>query len=769
VSQDTVFPSSRLVRTAAPQGPRKRVLLCVTPFCSPNYTYPAPAYLARYLRRRGYDVHQADLSLELLLKMFCRNGLARLFAAAEPRVSSLSPESQRLLAMKQRYLSTVEVVIHYLQGRDASLAYRLAHPTFLPRGDHFEKARGFDWGDGNGNTVAIHDRAKYLGTLYLYDLATLFREAIFPYLQITLVDRLYDSYIHWCATFDAMRHELERPPNELDLLLHESFDEHFQRVKPDLVGVTAPFARNLYWALRIGRRAKELAPKTQVAIGGGLINTSMRHPSDPRLFDYVDWVTLDDGEVPLENILESMSGRRHVGELKRTYYRDPAGAIAYGNGSTDQDAAHTDTGAPDYTGYRVRDYFSTLETINVNQRVRSDGWWNKMTMAHGCYWKKCSFCDIHLSYVGDYDTASAKNLVDKVEEAIEQTGHTGFHFVDEAMPPKIMRDFAIEVLRRGLTISWHGMMRFDKTYSAELCKLLAASGLIVIMGGLEVASNRLLQLMKKGTTVEQVAAVAKNFQEAGIKVHAYIMYGFPTQTAQETIDALDVVRQMFKYGLITSASWAKFGVTPHSPIGREPGEYKIQLEAVPDNAFIEQIIPHKDPTGADHDQYTKGLNQALHYYGVGMYYDVPSENWFDFPVPQVSIDRDLVGKVLQERAAQQARPDRADKRVLWLGEVPTVRAVAQAAGAPLDLDEPPGELVLREPAGDHRVAMPLPQARWLAEVLARARPSAQGPVPMAELEASFSGRFGEISFTDWLASPTWRMMRERGLVLTELG
>ena len=156
--------------------------------------------------------------------------------------------------------------------------------------------------------------------------------------------------------------------------------------------------------------------------------------------------------------------------------------------------------------------------------------------------------------MGDYDTATAKNLVDKVEEAIAQTGQTGFHFVDEAMPPKVMRDFAIEVLRRDLHIAWHGMLRFDKAFTPELCKLLAASGLIAVFGGLEVASDRLLTLMKKGTTVEQVARVAKNFRDAGIKVHGYIMYGFPTQTAQETIDALDVVRQLFKEGLLTSAS-----------------------------------------------------------------------------------------------------------------------------------------------------------------------------------------------------------------------
>jgi len=734
----------------------KRTLLTVTPFCSPNFAYPAPAYLARYIRRSGRDTAQADLSLETLLGLFSRRGLTRVLTAAEWFRGYLPPPSRRMVELKERYLDTVETVIHYLQGRDPSLAYRITHRDFLPRGENFNLNRGFDWYDAANTTVPIFDRATFIGTLYLYDIAALVRQAIFPYFQITMQDRFHDDFVHWCATFDRMRLELERPPNAIDEILYEALDRHLATFKPDVVGVSVPFARNLYWALRIGKRVKDWNIDATVVAGGGLFNTSMRTPNEPRMFDYIDYLTLDDGERPLSCILEHLEGMRSRDNLKRTFFRTGK-TIVSSDACKEHDASHDQTGAPDYTDYRFGDYFNTLETVNVTQRAFLSGWWNKLTMAHGCYWKKCSFCDIHLSYIGDYETASARNLVDKVEEIIRQTGHTGFHFVDEALPPKVMRDFAMEVLRRRLNITWHGMLRFDRAFTPDLCRLLAASGLLGAFGGLEVASDRLLKLMKKGTSVEQVALVCKNFQDAGVRVHAYIMYGFPTQSAQETIDALDVVRQLFLNGLLTSASWAKFGVTPHSPIGRNPREYGITLLPVPKEAFIEQVIAHIDPVN-DHGSFAYGLETALAFFGLGLNQRTPVEGWFAFPVPPVSIDRDLIAKVLLARQAESESAIselRPEKRLLWLGGPFSVQPMYAEPGKEQHID-----LILHQRAGDVRLPIPLRWSWWVGNILTRARPTMEGALPIKGLESML----WEIA-----GSEVWRVLRQQGLIITDGG
>ena len=205
-------------------------------------------------------------------------------------------------------------------------------------------------------------------------------------------------------------------------------------------------------------------------------------------------------------------------------------------------------------------------------RLWSDGRWNKLTVAHGCYWKKCTFCDVTLDYIARYDRPRADLLVDRIEALIAETGQTGFHFVDEAAPPagaaRARRAAASRASSRSRGGATSASRRRSRPSSGAL---LARSGCVAISGGLEVASDRLLELMKKGVTVEQVARVTRAFTDAGIMVHAYLMYGFPTETAQETIDALERVRQLFAEGCIQSAFWHRFAATAHSPIGQAPG------------------------------------------------------------------------------------------------------------------------------------------------------------------------------------------------------
>ena len=229
-------------------------------------------------------------------------------------------------------------------------------------------------------------------------------------------------------------------------------------------------------------------------------------------------------------------------------------------------------------------------------RMWSDGRWNKLTIAHGCYWKKCSFCDVSLDYISRYEGASATELVNRIEAIVQETGQTGFHFVDEAAPPKALKALSKELLEREVEISWGGNIRFEKTFTPELAQLMADSGCIAVSGGLEVASDRLLNLMKKGVSVEQVARVTKALTDAGILVHAYLMYGFPTQTVQDTVDALEYVRQLFENGCIQSGFFHRFACTVHSPVGQNPAEYGVILPELPPATFARNDIPFIDPT-----------------------------------------------------------------------------------------------------------------------------------------------------------------------------
>jgi hypothetical protein len=465
-------------------------------------------------------------------------------------------------------------VVAFLQGRDATLAHRICSRSFLPEGPRFDSLAVYVDPDGGDpmawafGALGVQDRARHLATLYLNDLADVLREAVDPRFEfVRYAEHLAQSQ----PAFDPMADALAQPLNLIDRQLQALTLQSIDRHQPTVVLVSVPFPGAVYAAFRIAQSIKARNPAIVTVLGGGFVNTELRELSDPRVFDHFDFVTLDAGERPLLALLDHLAGRRSRGRLVRTFLRD-AGSVRFVN-MAEPDVPFAEVGTPTWDGLPLDRYLSLLDMLNPMHRLWSDGRWNKLTVAHGCYWKKCSFCDVGLDYISRYDAATAETLVDRIQAIIAETGQTGFHFVDEAAPPKSLKALAAELQRRQVPISWWGNIRFEKSFTPGLCQQLADSGCIAISGGLEVASDRLLQLMHKGVSVDQVARVTKGFSDAGILVHAYLMYGFPTQTAQDTVDALEYVRQLFAEGCIQSGFFHRFACTVHSPVGQDPAHF----------------------------------------------------------------------------------------------------------------------------------------------------------------------------------------------------
>lgn len=640
-------------------APALRVLSVIPPMTQLNTPYPSTAYLTGFLRSRGVDAVQADLALALVLQLFTPAGLqgVQLRALALPEASRTA-SVHAFLDQFDRYRHTIGPVIAFLQGRDATLAHRIAARELLPEGPRFaalevyvDAALGEEGGDPLAwafGALGVQDKARHLATLYLNDLADVLRDAVDERFAFV---RYAESLASSQPSFDPMATALAAKPTLIDELLHTLTLAALSRHKPDVVLLSVPFPGALYAALRIAQSIKAQNPHIAIALGGGFVNTELRELAEPRLFDFVDFVTLDAGERPLLALLEYLQRKRSKQRLVRTFVREDR-QVRYIN-FVEPDVPFEDVGTPTWDGLPLDRYLSLLDMLNPMHRLWSDGRWNKLTVAHGCYWKKCSFCDVSLDYISRYETASAGTLADRIEAIVSETGQTGFHFVDEAAPPKALKALAQELLQRQLPISWWGNIRFEKTFTPELCQLLADSGCIAMSGGLEVASDRLLTLMKKGVSVEQVARVTKGFADAGILVHAYLMYGFPTQTVQDTVDALEYVRQLFENGCIQSGFFHRFTCTVHSPVGLEPAAYGIELIPLPDVTFAKNDIGFIDPTGVDHDALGIGLRKAIYNYmhGIGLEDDV--RVWFSHlqhPAPRARVKRNFIERALAQPA-----------------------------------------------------------------------------------------------------------------------
>ena len=644
-----------------------RVLSLIPPMTQLNTPYPSTAYLTGFLRSRGINAVQEDLALALVLKLFTPAGLE----AVRGRALAL-PEAQRsgsvhaFLDQFDAYRSTIGPAIAYLQGRDSTLAHRIAARGLLPEGPRFAALDAYV-DDGSGDPLAwafgalgVQDKARHLCTLYLNDLADVLRDAVDERFEFV---RYAESLASSQPTFDPLAAALAAPPTLVDELLSDLTLAAIHRHQPTLVLLSVPFPGSVYAALRIAQTIKSHNPHIRIALGGGFVNTELRELSDPRVFDFVDFVTLDAGERPVLSLIEHLQGRRSKQRLVRTFVREsphpgplPEGEGAEANTATvryihlaEPDIPFEDVGTPTWDGLPLDHYLSLLDMLNPMHRLWSDGRWNKLTVAHGCYWKKCSFCDVSLDYIGRYETATASKLADRIQAIVEETGQTGFHFVDEAAPPKALKALAEELIRRELNISWWGNIRFEKTFTPELAELLAQSGCIAMSGGLEVASDRLLTLMKKGVSVEQVARVTKGFSDAGILVHAYLMYGFPTQTLQDTVDALEYVRQLFEAGCIQSGFFHRFSCTVHSPVGLDPAAYGIELIPLPPVSFAKNDIGFIDPSGTDHDALGIGLRKAIYNYMHGLCVEDDVRRWFEHlphKVPKPTVSRHRIAKAL---------------------------------------------------------------------------------------------------------------------------
>ena len=635
-----------------------------------NTPYPATAYLTGLLRSRGYDARQADPALELVLRLFCRSGLQQITAELKRKFEGDASKAQRgkrripipasvqfFLEHEAEYERTVEPVVRFLQGRDPTLAMRIAGGDFLPNGPRTILAmqqysvHGTDdplaWAFG---ALGVQDRAKHIATLYLDDLADVIHDGIDEHFTLS---RYGEKLAASAPSFDPLAAALAAQPTLIDNMLMAITEDLVAKHQPTVIGLTVPFPGNVYGALRIAQTVRRISPETKILMGGGYVNTELRSLTEPRIFDFVDFITLDDGERPIQCILEHLRGERGVDGFLRTYVREE-GRVEFKSAPSEHDIPMKDAGTPTYDGLPIEKYLSLLEMLNPMHRIWSDGRWNKLTLAHGCYWKACNFCDTSLSYIGVYEEQAADLIADRMVTIIEETGQSGFHFVDEAAPPKTLLALSERLIARQISSTWWGNVRFEKTFSQpQVAAKMRAAGCVAVSGGLEVASDRLLKLMNKGVTVEQVARVTHALESAGILVHAYLMYGFPSQTVAETVDALERVRQLFLAGCLTSAFWHRFSVTAHSPIGKDPARFGIELLPMPAVTFAHNDLDFVDPTGVDHDALGVGLRKAVYNYMHGIALDEDVRFWFDFPVPKTSVPKNLIRRALEAKAGSR--------------------------------------------------------------------------------------------------------------------
>ena len=674
-----------------------------------------------------------------------------MFAEAGVDYENYSENSWRIYQLREDYIQTIDSVIAFLQGKNPNLAYRVCENNYLPEASRFEQLDDLEWAFG---TMGVQDKAKHLATLYLEDIGDFITECVDPHFGFSrYAERLGRS----ANSFDEIYDELNKDNTLIDNLLIELLELKINDQKPIIVALSVPFPGNLYSAFKCGQWIKKHHPEIKVVFGGGFANTELRSLTEPMMFEFVDFVCLDDGELPLFQIVKFIEGFCEKEDLKRTYIYNN-GNIEFFNNAPAKDFSQELIGTPDYSDLLLDKYISVIEIVNPMHRLWSDGRWNKLTLAHGCYWAKCSFCDTSLDYISRYEPNKASLICDRIESLVKQTGQSGFHFVDEAAPPALLRELALELLRRRTVIIWWANIRFEKKFTTDLCRLLAASGCIAVSGGLEVASERLLKLINKGVSIEQVAQVTDNFTQAGIMVHAYLMYGFPSQTEQETIDSLEVVRQLFEQGIVQSGFWHHFAMTVHSPVGKNPGKYHARLLNKDTGTFANNDLEYSDLKGCNHEKFADGLKKSLFNFMHGVGFDFPLHEWFDFKTPKTSHSPNLIANYLNIQHEKQIN---AGNQIIWPGNQPSIIYFdKKKKGKLIEM----AKLHFENKINSFSIRLEKDKAEWLADYLITANIKNSTKITYEKTQQDYKNIFREDFRLFWY-SKVFDVLREEGLLV----
>ena len=191
----------------------QRVLLVIPPLTQLNTPYPSITYLTGFLQSRNVHVEQADLGIEMVLRLFSADGLRSVFKQLHNNTDSLPKEALQMIKAEHHYLEMIGPVISFLQGHSPDLAARLVQSGVLPQGPRFRGRLKF------ARSVSLADRAKQWATFFLEDLADLVQATITPHFGLS---RYAEHIGRSASSFDQIVGALTEPRTLIDECLLEA-------------------------------------------------------------------------------------------------------------------------------------------------------------------------------------------------------------------------------------------------------------------------------------------------------------------------------------------------------------------------------------------------------------------------------------------------------------------------------------------------------------------------------------------------------------------
>lgn len=665
------------------------VLILQPPLLQVNTAYPSGAYLSSFFKGQGYKVHWYDLNQLFFHEIFSKEGLRILFEKTEKKAISLSEkflsqkdeesafQLRRYLQEKNQWINSIDkikAILGYGSREEREACHSFVFSPHTPHGMRMER-----YLERLERSLSVDD-ARFLASLALADLCdyiTLCFDSEFSLVRYG--ERLTVNE----STFEKIEAGLSSPmlTTFLEPVLEKLFSQNPIEEKT-LVCISIPFAGTFTPALFTGKFIKEhFNKKAFVSMGGGFVNTELRETRELSLSKYTDALSYDRGYGSYLSLLENQNflhdnafpGTPPSLYKLKLFTKDKVSEPK----EKDEDYEKkedllTCSLTPDFSDIDFSKYLSMADDENPMQRLWTDGTWIKAYLSHGCYWHRCAFCDVTLDYVSSYLPSKTKNLYDSLFLQSREKKVCGIHFVDEALPPAQLSNFCALNIAEGSPLSFWGNIRFEKTFTRDLADFLSYGGLIGVSGGIEIATGKGLSSIDKGTDIDSIVAACCAFKEAGILVHAYMIYGWWEDDELSIINSMETLRQFYEAGILDSSFWHKFVLTRHSKVysewekGMHPSLKPVERKDLP--LFAKNALHFAGEEKSE--KYGEGLNLALNSWMHGEKLHVPVGKWFKFKTVMPTVPNDYIASSIERYEIKRDKSWKENIRIekaYWLG------------------------------------------------------------------------------------------------------
>jgi anaerobic magnesium-protoporphyrin IX monomethyl ester cyclase len=328
---------------------------------------------------------------------------------------------------------------------------------------------------------------------------------------------------------------------------------------PRVLGISIATHNQVIPGLTLAHLVKQALPGAHIVIGGKyftILRDNLVH-NEP-LFTLFDSVVIHEGEIALAQLVRCLEYQQDLSRVPNLIYKDGSKIIA----TEPQRIENLDSlPTPSFAGLPLHLYFSPVPVLPAYA-------------SRGCYWRKCAFCSLGDTMDRKYTVRGAALVRADLEKLARQHHCSYFVFIDEAISPHYLRQFAEGMAEAGLDIRWGTHIRFENELNREWCAALAQSGCRALFFGLESACDRVLALINKGTHPAIIKQVLAASNEAGIISQVSCFFGFPTETLAEAKETMQFILENAPY--ISATLFGYYNLMLDSRTYIHPGDYQIK-------------------------------------------------------------------------------------------------------------------------------------------------------------------------------------------------